>query len=164
MFETTKVHQNEINSIFFKSNSKKSFQFLISFKLDTGYLFYISADQYYGEWVELFADGYNDTDIEVITHDLRVLLEELEFFAQWMVRDAEDLVHPWVNYTSREVMDSYVFNYTFAAGEIIEITGQTTFRTYKIVEEAYYVSFFNAREYIRPIYQISMPSIATPTY
>jgi hypothetical protein len=55
-----------------------------------------------------------------------------------MVRDAEDLVHPWVNYTSREVMDSYVFNYTFAAGEIIEITGQTTFRTYKIVEEAYY--------------------------
>ena len=105
-----------------------------------GYLFYISADQYYGEWVELFADGYNDTDIEVITHDLRVLLEELEFFAQWMVRDAEDLVHPWVNYTSREVMDSYVFNYTFAAGEIIEITGQTTFRTYKIVEEAYYVS------------------------
>ena len=58
-----------------------------------------------------------------------------------MVRDAEDLVHPWVNYTSREVMDSYVFNYTFAAGEIIEITGQTTFRTYKIVEEAYYVRF-----------------------
>ena len=137
---------------------------MISFKLDTGYLFYISADQYYGEWVELFADGYNDTDIEVITHDLRVLLEELEFFAQWMVRDAEDLVHPWVNYTSREVMDSYVFNYTFAAGEIIEITGQTTFRTYKIVEEAYYVSFFNAREYIRPIYQIFMPSIATPTH
>ena len=111
------------------------------FQTQTGYLFYISADQYYGEWVELFADGYNDTDIEVITHDLRVLLEELEFFAQWMVRDAEDLVHPWVNYTSREVMDSYVFNYTFAAGEIIEITGQTTFRTYKIVEEAYYVRF-----------------------
>ena len=40
-----------------------------------------------------------------------------------------------------KVMDSYVFNYTFAAGEIIEITGQTTFRTYKIVEEAYYVRF-----------------------
>ena len=164
MFEPTKVRQNEINFIFLNRIQKKSFQFLISFKLDTGYLFYISADQYYGEWVELFADGYNDTDIEVITHDLRVLLEELEFFAQWMVRDAEDLVHPWVNYTSREVMDSYVFNYTFAAGEIIEITGQTTFRTYKIVEEAYYVSFFNAREYIRPIYQISMPSIATSTY
>ena len=62
-----------------------------------------------------------------------------------MVRDAEDLVHPWVNYTSREVMDSYVFNYTFAAGEIIEITGQTTFRTYKIVEEAYYVRFLGQR-------------------
>jgi len=119
-------------------NKPSQVAILLEQAIKQGYLFYISADQYYGEWVELFADGYNDTDIEVITHDLRVLLEELEFFAQWMVRDAEDLVHPWVNYTSREVMDSYVFNYTFAAGEIIEITGQTTFRTYKIVEEAYY--------------------------
>ena len=81
-----------------------------------------------------------DTDIEVITHDLRVLLEELEFFAQWMIRDAEDLVHPWVNWTSRDLVDQYIFNFTFGAGELIEITGQTTFRTYKIVEEAARVS------------------------
>ena len=76
----------------------------------------------------------------VITHDLRVLLEELEFFTQWMIRDGEDLVFPWVNYTSREMIDQYVFNYTFAAGEIIELSGQTAFRTYRIIEEAYIVS------------------------
>ena len=75
----------------------------------------------------------------VITHDLRVLLEELEFFTQWLIRDGEDLVFPWVNYTSREMIDQYVFNYTFAAGEIIELSGQTVFRTYRIVEEAYIV-------------------------
>jgi len=101
------------------------------------YLFYLSALNYGEEWKLLFDDGYfNDTDIEVITHDLRVLLEELEFFAQWMIRDAEDLVHPWVNWTSRDLVDQYIFNFTFGAGELIEITGQTTFRTYKIVEEA----------------------------
>ena len=77
---------------------------------------------------------------KVITHDLRVLMEELEFFTQWMVRDVEDLIFPWVNYTSRTTLDQYVFNYTFAAGELIEITGQTTFRSYKLLEEAYYVS------------------------
>lgn len=101
-----------------------------------GYLFYLSADNYGKEWIQLFDDGFNDTDIEVITHDLRVLLEELEFFTQWMIRDGEDLVHPWINYTSRELIDTYVFNYTFGAGELIEIIGQSSFRTYKIVEEA----------------------------
>ena len=79
----------------------------------------------------------------VITHDLRVLLEELEFFTQWLIRDGEDLVFPWVNYTSREMIDQYVFNYTFAAGEIIELSGQTAFRTYRIVEEAYIVNPFS---------------------
>lgn len=101
-----------------------------------GYLFYLSAVNYGEEWKLLFNDGFNDTDVEVITHDLRVLLEEVEFFTQWMIRDGEDLVFPWVNYTSRDLIDQYVFNYTFGAGEMFEIIGQTTFRTYKIVEEA----------------------------
>ena len=85
---------------------------------------------------------YLEQIYSVIAHDLRVLLEELEFFAQWLIRDGEDLVYPWVNYTSREMIDQYVFNYTFAAGEIIELSGQTAFRTYRIVEEATIVWFF----------------------
>jgi len=101
-----------------------------------GYLFYLSAANYGEEWKLLFDDGFNDTDVEVIAHDLRVLLEEVEFFTQWMIRDGEDLVHPWVNFTSRDMVDQYIFNYTFGAGEMFEIIGQTTFRTYKIVEEA----------------------------
>ncbi|CBY42358.1 unnamed protein product, partial [Oikopleura dioica] len=109
---------------------------IIEQSVKQGYLFYLSAENYGEEWKALFDDGFNDTDIEVITHDLRVLLEELEFFAQWMIRDGEDLVHPWVNYTSRELIDAKLFNYTFGAGELIEIVGQTSFRTIKIFEEA----------------------------
>jgi len=101
-----------------------------------GYLFYLSSINYGEEWKGLFDDGFNDTDVEVITHDIRVLLEELEFFTQWMIRDGEDLVHPWINFTSRDLIDDKIFNYTFGAGEMIEIIGQTTFRTYKILEEA----------------------------
>jgi len=104
-----------------------------------GYLFYLSAVNYGEEWKLLFEDGFNDTDVEVVSHDLRVLLEEVEFFTQWLIRDGEDLVHPWINFTSRDMVDEFVFNYTFGAGEMIEIMGQTTFRTYKIVEEAYRV-------------------------
>jgi len=118
-------------------NKPSQVAIILEQSIKQGYLFYLSADQYGKEWKELFNDGFNDTDIEVITHDLRVLLEELEFFTQWLIRDGEDLVFPWVNYTSREMIDQYVFNYTFAAGEIIELSGQTAFRTYRIVEEAY---------------------------
>ena len=69
-----------------------------------------------------------------------MILEEIEFISEWMVRDVEDLVYPWVNYTARDVIDNYIFNYTFAAGELIEIGGQTFFRSYKLIEEAYIVS------------------------
>ena len=118
-----------------------------------GYLFYLSAVNYGEEWKLLFNDGFNDTDVEVITHDLRVLLEEVEFFTQWMIRDGEDLVFPWVNYTSRDLIDQYVFNYTFGAGEMFEIIGQTTFRTYKIVEEATRVSIFSITGFERAVEQ-----------
>ena len=101
----------------------------------------MSSINYGEEWKGLFDDGFNDTDVEVITHDIRVLLEELEFFTQWMIRDGEDLVHPWINFTSRDLIDAKIFNYTFGAGEMIEIIGQTTFRTYKILEEAARVSY-----------------------
>ena len=40
------------------------------------------------------------------------------------------------------MIDAKLFNYTFGAGELIEIVGQTSFRTIKIVEEATLVRIF----------------------
>ena len=72
----------------------------------------------------------------MVSSDVKFLVSELESMAEWFVRDWEDLLFPWIPFSSRLLLDFYVFPYTLAISAFIDLIGEELFRFTDVLLEA----------------------------
>ena len=68
------------------------------------------------------------------------MLNQLEGLIEWFTRDWEDLLYPWIPFSTRYELDSKVYPYTLCIQQLIQISGDLVVDCYFLYEESKKVS------------------------
>ena len=69
------------------------------------------------------------------------MLNQLEGLIEWFTRDWEDLLYPWIPFSTRYELDSKVYPYTLCIQQLIQLLGDLVVDCYFLYDESKNVSF-----------------------
>ena len=69
------------------------------------------------------------------------MLNQLEGLIEWFTRDWEDLLYPWIPFSTRYELDSKVYPYTLCTQHFIQLFGDLVLDCYFLYKESKNVSF-----------------------
>ena len=69
------------------------------------------------------------------------MLNELEGLIEWFTRDWEDLLYPWIPFSTRYELDSKVYPFTLCIQQLIQLLGDLVIDCYFLYDQSKNVSF-----------------------
>lgn len=92
------------------------------------------SDQIVSKWVTF--NAFTTDAVAIIRADLIVMLNQLESMMEWFTRDWEDLLYPWVPFSTRYELDSKVYPYTLVIQQAIVLLGDIVLECYLLYAES----------------------------
>ena len=99
-------------------------------------------------------DTFSTDYVTIIRSDLIVILNQIEGIIEWFVRDWEDLLFPWILFSTRYELDSKVYPYTLCIQQLISLTADVIIEGFLIFTKAKNVSHFQLILNLRLIFML----------
>ena len=78
--------------------------------------------------------------VTIIRSDLIVILNQIEGIIEWFARDWEDLLFPWIPFSTRYELDSKVYPYTLCIQQLINLAADLVIEGFLIFNKTKSVS------------------------
>ena len=99
-----------------------------------GYIVSAFSESFVAKWKRF--DKFSTDCVTIIRSDLIVILNQIEGIIEWFVRDWEDLLFPWIPFSTRYELDSKVYPYTLCIQQLISLTADVIIEAFLIFTKA----------------------------